>query len=149
MNIGNKAWRAAAFVALALALAPAGGAAAKARRPPHSPAVTASHVQVGMASYYGRQFINKKTASGERLDPAKMTAASKTLPLGARVKVTNLENGKSAEVKVTDRGPVVKGRIIDVTPKVADTLGFKDKGVSLVAVEPIDLPHPPTAREPG
>jgi rare lipoprotein A len=98
--------------------------------------------QSGVASYYGKHFVNKKTANGERLDPEKMTAASKTLPLGTKAKVINIENGKSAEVTINDRGPYVKGRIIDVTPKAADKLGMKDEGVSPVEVKPIEVPQP-------
>src|ERR1700742_1154809 len=73
--------------------------------------------QKGIASYYGKKFNHKKTASGVPLDPNQKTAASKTLPIGTKAEVTNTENGKKTEVVVTDRGPYVKDRIIDVTPK--------------------------------
>ena len=70
-----------------------------------------------------------------------MTAASKTLPLGTRAKVTNMENGRSADVIINDRGPFVGGRILDVTEKAADKLGLKQEGVSKVEIKPIDVPQ--------
>ena len=73
------------------------------------------------------------------MDPTKMTAASKTLPLGTVAKVTNTENGKSAVVVINDRGPLKKGRIIDVTPKVATKLGMNSQGVIRVKVQPIGV----------
>jgi len=94
----------------------------------------------GKASYYGKHFAHKKTASGEPLDPNKKTAASKTLPIGTKAKVINKENGKSTEVVVTDRGPYVKDRIIDVTPKAAEELDMKKEGVTPVEVKPIEVP---------
>ena len=68
-----------------------------------------------MASYYAKILHNRKTASGERFDNNAMTAAHKTLPFGTEVKVTNLNNGKSVTVRINDRGPFVKGRIIDLS----------------------------------
>jgi rare lipoprotein A len=97
--------------------------------------------QTGKASYYGKGFVNKETANGERMDPAKMTAASKTLPMGTRARITNTENGQSAEVTINDRGPAVKGRILDVTPVAADKLGMKSGGVVPVEVQPIAVPQ--------
>lgn len=91
--------------------------------------------QYGKASFYGPEFAGKKTASGKRLEPTAMTAASKTLPLGTVVKVTNVENGKSAHVVITDRGPYKRGRIIDLTPKAAAKLGMVKKGVASVKLE--------------
>ena len=76
------------------------------------------------------------------MDPTKMTAASKTLPLGTIAKVTNIKNGKSAVVVINDRGPIAKGRIIDVTPKAATKLGMKSSGVIPVKVEPIGVKPP-------
>lgn len=97
--------------------------------------------QRGVASYYGKRFNHKKTASGVPLDPNKKTAASKTLPLGTKVEVTNKENGKTTEVVVTDRGPYVKDRVIDVTPKAAEELGMKKEGVTEVEVKPVEVPQ--------
>jgi rare lipoprotein A len=97
--------------------------------------------QKGVASYYGKHFSHKKTASGMQLDPNKKTAASKTLPLGTKAEVTNKENGKKTEVVVTDRGPYVKDRVIDVTPKAAEELGMKKDGVTEVEVKPVEVPQ--------
>lgn len=91
----------------------------------------------GIASYYGTYFHGKKTASGEKYDQYKLTAAHKTLPLGTIVKVTNTSNSKSVILKVNDRGPYVKGRIIDVSTKAAELLGFRQKGTTHVKVEVI------------
>ena len=97
-------------------------------------------VQTGVASYYGPGFAGKKTASGRPMNPDHMTAASRTLPLGTTAKVTNQDNGRSAHVTVTDRGPYAKGRVLDVSPKAADQLGMKDDGVAPVKVKPVQLP---------
>jgi rare lipoprotein A len=80
-------------------------------------------------------------ADGERIDPHSNIAASKSLPLGTMAKVTNLTNGKSATIKVEDRGPYVGGRIVDVSPAVADQLDLKKDGVAPVEVKPITVPQ--------
>jgi rare lipoprotein A len=94
----------------------------------------------GHASFYGNQFSNRKMADGNRMKPDSNVAASKQLPLGSVAKVTNLSNGKSATVKVEDRGPYVNGRVVDVAPKVARDLGMNEKGVVPVVVAPITVP---------
>ncbi len=91
--------------------------------------------QVGTASWYGEQFQGKQTASGEPFDMRDFTAAHPSLPLGTFVKVTNLRNGKAVVVRVNDRGPVVDGRIIDLSYNAARALGFKDRGVQTVRVD--------------
>lgn len=98
--------------------------------------------EVGKASYYSRRFDGRKTATGQRFNPNKATAASKTLPLGTTAKVVNLKNGKAATVTVNDRGPYVRSRMLDVSPKVAARLDMKHKGVAPVLVEPIAVPQP-------
>jgi len=103
----------------------------------------------GKASYYGGKFKGKKMADGSPMNPNADTAASKTLPLGTRARVTNLENGKSAEVKIRDRGPYVPDRIVDVTPKVAEKLDMKEDGVAPVVVKPITVPQPDGSVKPG
>jgi rare lipoprotein A len=80
-------------------------------------------------------------ADGQRMNPNTNVAASKQLPLGSVAKVTNLSNGKSATVKVEDRGPYVDGRVVDVAPKVAHELGMHEKGVAPVVVAPITVPN--------
>jgi rare lipoprotein A len=94
----------------------------------------------GKASYYANSFAGKKMADGTPMNPNANIAASRTLPLGTKVEVTNLENGKSEVVEVRDRGPYVEGRIVDVSPKVAEKLDMKDDGVASVVVKPIELP---------
>ena len=91
--------------------------------------------EIGMASWYGSDFNNKKTANGEIYNMNDYTAAHRTLPLPCIVRVTNLENGKSATVRVNDRGPFVKNRIIDVSKKVAKKLDFHERGTTKVKVE--------------
>jgi len=96
--------------------------------------------QVGTASWYGEQFDGKETASGEPFDMYDLTAAHPTLPLGTRVKVTNLRNSKSVVVLVNDRGPVVEGRIIDLSYAAAQVLGFQDKGLQRVRLDIVQFP---------
>jgi len=91
--------------------------------------------QVGMASWYGKKFHGRPTSSGEIFDMHKLTAAHKELPLGTRVRVTNLKNRKSVVVKVNDRGPFVKGRIIDLSYGAAKKIGMVEDGVVKVRVE--------------
>jgi rare lipoprotein A len=91
--------------------------------------------QQGDASYYADSFHGKKTATGETFSQNKMTAASRDLPLGTHVTVTNQENGKSVDVKVNDRGPYVDGRVIDLSKKAAEKLDMKHEGVAPVTVE--------------
>lgn len=99
--------------------------------------------QVGEASIYGEKFFNRKMADGERMDPNDDNAAHKTLPLGTKAKVTNLETGKSTHVTIQDRGPFVEGRIIDLPPSKAEEIGLTmEEGVAKVKVEPVKLPKP-------
>ncbi len=94
----------------------------------------------GKASYYARQFYGKKMANGKAMNPKQNVAASKTLPLGTVAKVTNLESGKSAVVTIEDRGPYIKGRIVDVTPGTAAKIELKKDGVAPVVVTPLAVP---------
>jgi rare lipoprotein A len=97
-----------------------------------------SHVgffQEGVASWYGKDFDGKPTSSGEIYDMHAMTAAHKTLPLGVYVKVTNRDNGNSVVVKVNDRGPFVKNRVIDLSYAAARKLGYDDIGTARVRIE--------------
>ena len=88
-------------------------------------------VQCGKASWYAMTTL---TASGERANPNAMVAAHKSLPFGTRVQVKNLDNGKSITVRINDRGPFIRGRIIDLSRLAAARLGFKDQGVTRVCV---------------
>jgi rare lipoprotein A len=116
-----------------------------ASQPPVQPETThldhSGRQQVGRASYYAQRFAHRKMANGEHLDPQSHVIASKTLPIGTTVRVTNKANGKSAVATVADRGPYVKGRVVDLTPKIADELDLKKVGVAPVVVAPIAVPQ--------
>ena len=100
---------------------------------------TAKPYQVGMASWYGKQFHGRTTASGEDFDMFELTAAHKKLPLGSYVKVTNLRNGKWVVVRVNDRGPYVGDRIMDLSYSAARMLNFRD-GLEPIRIDLIDPP---------
>lgn len=90
---------------------------------------SAAKVEKGKASYYADKFHGRATASGQKYDKRKMTAAHKTLPFGTVVRVTNTATGKSVDVTVNDRGPFAKGRIVDVSRAAAEKLGMIQAGV--------------------
>lgn len=90
------------------------------------------HAKSGIASVYG--YAGGRTASGERAHPAGLTAAHRTLPFGTQVRVTNKRNGRSVVVRINDRGPFIRGRVIDVTPKAARELGFSGLAPVTLAV---------------
>lgn len=92
-------------------------------------------VETGIASWYGPGFHGGRTASGEKFDTNELTAAHRTLQMPSLVRVTNLENGRSVVVRVNDRGPFARGRVMDVSSKAADLLGFKGKGTAKVKIE--------------
>lgn len=94
-----------------------------------------SYSEVGIASWYGSDFHNKKTANGENYDMNTLTAAHRTLPLPSIVRVTNLENGRSLVLRVNDRGPYAKNRIIDISKRGAQLLGFQAQGTAKVRVD--------------
>ncbi len=87
-------------------------------------------------SYYGRELAGRKTASGERFNPGGLTAAHRTLPFGTKLKLTNVKNGRSVVVRVNDRGPFVRGRMLDVSHGAASALGFVGQGTARLKVEP-------------
>ena len=92
-------------------------------------------VQVGTASWYGAELQGSRTASGERFDEHGFTAASPSLPIGTRVRVTNLANGRSAVVRINDRGPFGRGRVLDVSYAAARALGMVGSGTARVRIE--------------
>jgi len=97
----------------------------------------------GKASFYAREFVNRKMADGVRMNPHSDNAASKTLPLGTTALVTNLQTGQSAVVSIQDRGPYVTGRIVDLSPATARKIGItRDEGIAGVKVAPISVPLP-------
>lgn len=112
-------------------------AASKARKRT-AKATKPGKVQIGTASWYGKRFHGRQTASGDTYDMFQFTAASRTLPLGTMVKVTNLRNGKWVIVKVNDRGPYVGHRVMDVSYGAAQMMGFRQRGLERVKLEVID-----------
>jgi rare lipoprotein A len=100
-----------------------------------SPAKHHQPYQVGTASWYGEYFEGRATASGEPYNMHDLTAAHPTLPLGSWVRVTNLHNGRVVYVRINDRGPIVPGRIIDLSYGAAQVLHFQDKGLQRVRLD--------------
>jgi len=102
--------------------------------------------QEGKASYYSNKFQGKKMANGQPYRKGKLTAAHKTLPFGTKIKVTNQQNGKTVKVKITDRGPHVKGRIVDLSLKAARRVDLVKAGVAPVKVKVIRMGNGTAAR---
>ncbi|MFZ5608644.1 MAG: septal ring lytic transglycosylase RlpA family protein [Pseudomonadota bacterium] len=145
-----------AILLLAMALAACGSSASRHQPPPpgsagvkvgkpyeiagiwYYPKDDPAYDEVGEASWYGPGFHGRATASGERYDMNALTAAHRTLPMPSYVEVTNLDNGRKMVLKVNDRGPFAKGRIIDVSRRAAQLLGFHAKGVERVRVRRTD-----------
>ena len=99
-------------------------------------------VERGQASFYGASFHGRRTASGERYDQHALTAAHKTLPFGTLVRVRSLVTGKEVDVRVTDRGPFTRGRIIDVSRAAAEALGMIGLGVKQVSLHIVESTTP-------
>jgi rare lipoprotein A len=108
---------------------------------PMPPQQAVGLVETGIASHYSEHFLifPGKTAIGEKLWPWTRAAAHKTLPIPCVVRVTNLKNGKSVKVRVNDRGPFIRGRILDVTKPVADELGFTRQGLTQVRIQVLSV----------
>ena len=144
MNTSILSGAAAAAVLLALGLGnTAHAASTEAKNAPSPPKQLdrSGRKQVGKASFYARKFAGRKMADGTPMQPQGNNAASKTLPLGTTAKVTNKETGRSATVTIRDRGPYVRGRIIDLSPATAQEIGITPKeGVAPVEVAPIQVP---------
>lgn len=99
-------------------------------------------VETGVASWYGAPYHNRRGSNGEIYDMHAMTAAHRTLPLGSIVRVTCIENGSSAMVRITDRGPFIEGRIIDLSQAAAQKIGLVQKGTTKVRLEVLKTPQP-------
>lgn len=104
----------------------------------YTPKAQPNYDEVGIASWYGKQFHGKKTANGEIYNMNALTAAHKTLPLPTNVKVTNLNNGRSIIVRVNDRGPFVGDRVIDLSRRAAQILGFTNQGTTKVRIQALN-----------
>ena len=139
---------------------PAPGSSTKAKSEVRTQAGKPKAYQIGMASWYGEYFQGKPTASGEPYEMYDMTAAHLTLPLGSMVRVTNLRNGRAIVVRVNDRGPIVPGRIIDLSYSAAEALQFRSRGLQRVRLDLVSprqqkpsfqtvaVNHPPVAALP-
>ena len=133
MTAGKAGGRFLAALLLAAALAACAGSHGPAG--PGSAKAAARGAQVGIASWYGPGFHGRQTASGQRYDMYAMTAAHRSLPFGTRVRVTNLENARSVVLTINDRGPFVDGRIVDVSKRAAQMLGFERRGKAKVRLQ--------------
>jgi rare lipoprotein A len=111
-----------------------------------------AYVEEGVASWYGGNddgFAGRPTASGEIFDPEQFTCAHRTLPLGSFVEVENLENRKRTVLRVNDRGPFIKGRMLDLSKRGAEELGFLGRGTTRVRLRSVDAMGLPTALDPA
>jgi len=129
-----RAWTGFLRTALALGLLAAAAGCATVDGAQASPK---RRVEYGLASFYGVEFEGRLTASGERYDPRKLTAAHRTLPFGSHARVTNLTNHRSVTVRINDRGPHREGRIIDLSRRAARDQGFVGAGITQVRVQPL------------
>lgn len=122
------------------------GLGALATAPTSSPAAgltgARGETQTGLAAYYSSRLQGRRTASGERFDNAALTTAHQTLPFGTRVKITNEKNGKSAVLRVNDRGPTQPNRIVDVSRAAAQRMGFVQSGVTPARLEVVEAAKP-------
>ncbi len=100
-----------------------------------APLPASAFSQTGLGSYYGPELHGRRTASGERFNQHGMTAAHRTAPFGSRLKVTHLGNGRSIVVRVNDRGPFIRGRIVDISSGAARQIGLHGRGVGRVRIE--------------
>jgi len=112
-----------------------GACAAPAPAPAPAAAERPIYVEEGVASWYGASHQGRRTADGERFDMHALTAAHRSLPFSAVIRVTNLDNGRMVKVRVNDRGPYAKGRILDLSAAAAEALGMSRDGIAHVRIE--------------
>lgn len=130
----------AALMVLGVATPSHSPQAAEQARPAQQQRATQARPQRGNASFYAKKFHGRRMANGRRFDERSNSAAHRTLPFGTTAQVTNLENGRTAVVKVEDRGPFVQNRVIDLSPRTARDLGMQEQGVAPVVVTPLQVP---------
>lgn len=130
-------WTTAALICVLMAGCTTGPRNQPTRDQTIDPAAT-QQIGSGKASYYGSQHHGKRTASGERFDQNALTAAHRSLPFGTRVKVTNIRNGKAVVVRINDRGPFVRNRIIDLSKAAFSAIASPHAGVVKVRLEKLD-----------
>ena len=126
------------FAILSCSVSPRFRSGERQAAPASSLAVNTDRIQIGIASYYGAKYHGRATASGEIFDMYQISAAHRDLPLGTRVRVTNIRNGRSLELIINDRGPFIKGRILDVSFKAAEELDFVTAGTTTVRIEVLE-----------
>lgn len=134
-------WQTGWITAALFCLAATGCTTAPQKQPTQdetAPPVARQQIGSGKASYYGDQHHNKLTASGEPFDQHALTAAHRTLPFGTKVRVVNARNGKTVVVRINDRGPFVRGRIIDLSKAAFERIASPRSGVVRVRLEPLD-----------
>jgi len=134
-NPAPAATPAAAPAPAAATPAPAPAPPTAAPAPPATPATAPAGSETGLAAVYNHRLNGHKTASGERYDANRLTAAHKTLPFGTIVKVTNVKNQKTVTVRINDRGPTQAGRILDISTAAAQKLGIKPTAMAEVSAE--------------
>jgi peptidoglycan lytic transglycosylase len=110
--------------------------------PAAQPSPQPVYVETGLASWYGPPYHNRRSSNGEIYNMHAFTAAHRTLPLGTRVRVTNLQTGRSTMVRITDRGPFIRGRILDLSLAAAEAIDVRHAGVARVKVEVVEAPAP-------
>ena len=132
------------WIVAACGMSAAAGAAERIDPATDTPVADLSgRARTGIASFYAKMFYGRKMADGTPMDPEGDNAASRTLPLGTRARVTNLLTGQSALVTIKDRGPYVKGRLVDLSPAIAREIGITPRqGLAKVEVTPIYVPLP-------
>ena len=113
------------------------------------PTVDYHYEETGVASWYGEEFEQQYTANGEIFDLNRMTAAHRTLPMPSIVQITNIDNGRSVQLRVNDRGPFARGRIIDVSRRAAQLLGFETNGTALVRLTIMPADYNERREHPG
>ena len=145
--VAARASDADAGTAVAEALASVQAEAASTEPKPASTLPFIDDVETGIASWYGQNFHNKRTASGERFDAQALTAAHPTLPFHTWVRVTLLSTGRSVIVRITDRGPHIANRLIDISRAAAAKIGLVQRGAGTVRIEPLaEAPNTPSIR---
>lgn len=126
------------FLIAAAALCAAGVSAAPATAQTAAAGVAAAPFELGMASFFAAEMAGRRTANGETCDPATLTAAHRTLPFGTKLRVTNPANGKSVIVRINDRGPFARGRVIDLSKAAAAEIGLVQRGHGRVELHRLD-----------
>jgi rare lipoprotein A len=123
-----------------LLLVAGGGSCGGSPKVVHDAVQSSDHAVLGIASWYGPGFDGKTTASGERFNKNHLTAAHRTLPFGTLVRVTNLYNGRTVDVRINDRGPWIKGRVIDLSQAAARQIDLEHRGIGEVEIRILSLP---------